>query len=442
MDWTGLENRLAQTIGLEASALGSTVFRQSVGRRMRAREADTLPEYMKLLDSDGDEFQALVEELVVLESWFFRHAHSFELLRRHAVSTMVARQQPYRVLSFPCAGGEEPYSIVMALREAGLGFHQFQVDAADISETALLKARGGNYGLRSIRVVAPAIQARYFRIADQSVEVLPEIRQAVCFIRANIIDVQSAFQGEKFDAVFCRNLLIYLTPVARRRVLQAVDGWLSPSGLFFVGHAEVLREIGGLFEPVQERGAFAFCRSPGAQAAQFERPAMLPERSRSGDQDVSPAHPPTSTKTGKSQSVKLTETAAPNVPLPTQKLSEHKSRVGSNSASREALLDELARRVRRYPVRRRHPEAIEICQQQLRQNGPNPEVYHLLGMVFQAAGMYDEAKHALERAVYLDPQHEESLLSLALLARRRGEVQIADRFEQRSQRAHDRRQPT
>ena len=167
MDWTGLENRLAQTIGLESSALGSTVFRQSVGRRMRAREADTLPDYMKLLDSDSVEFQALVEELVVRESWFFRHAHAFELLRRHATSTMADRQQPYRVLSFPCAGGEEPYSIVMSLREAGLDFHQFQVDAADISETALQKARGGKYGLRSVRVVAPAIQDRYFRVTDQ-----------------------------------------------------------------------------------------------------------------------------------------------------------------------------------------------------------------------------------------------------------------------------------
>jgi chemotaxis methyl-accepting protein methylase len=71
MDWTGLENRLAQTIGLESSALGSIVFRQSVGRRMRAREAEALPAYMKLLDSDSGEFQALVEELVVRESWFF-----------------------------------------------------------------------------------------------------------------------------------------------------------------------------------------------------------------------------------------------------------------------------------------------------------------------------------------------------------------------------------
>ena len=201
----------------------------------------------KLLDSDGVEFQALVEELVVRESWFFRHAHAFELLRRHAASTMVARQKPYRVLSFPCAGGEEPYSIVMTLRDAGLGFHQFQVDAADISETAIQKARGGKYGMRSVRVVAPAIQGRYFRIADQSVEVLPEIRQAVRFIRANIIDTQSVIPGDKYDAVFCRNLLIYLTSAARQRVLQAVAGWLSPSGLFFVGHAEMLREFGETF---------------------------------------------------------------------------------------------------------------------------------------------------------------------------------------------------
>ena len=117
-------------------------------------------------------------------------------------------------------------------------------------------------------------------------------------------------------------------------------------------------------------------------------------------------------------------------------------RAGTNHSSREVLLDDLVHKVSALSSAARHPEAIEVCQQQLRQNGPSPQVYHLLGMVFQAAGMYDEAKQALERAVYLDPQHEESLLSLALLARRRGEDQIADRFEHRSQRAHDRRQPT
>ncbi len=169
MDWTDLENRLAKIIGLESSALGTTVFRQSVGRRMRAREAEDLPVYTKLLDSDSVEFQALVEELVVRESWFFRHTHAFELLRRHAAATMSERQKPYRVLSFPCAGGEEPYSIVMCLREAGLDFHQFRVDAADISETALRTAHDGKYGLRSVRVVTPGILSRYFRVADSEI---------------------------------------------------------------------------------------------------------------------------------------------------------------------------------------------------------------------------------------------------------------------------------
>ena len=263
---------------------------------------------MKLLDSDSDEFQAIVEELVVLESWFFRHAHAFELLCRHAASTMVARHKPFRVLSFPCARGEEPYSIVMTLRDAGLGFHQFQVDAADISETAIQQARGGKYGMRSVRVVAPAIQGRYFRIADQSVEVLPEIRQAVRFIRANIIDTQSVIQGDKYDAVFCRNLLIYLTPAARQLVLQAVAGWLSPSGLFFVGHAEMLQKFGELFEPVQERGAFAYCRRSETQAARSEQPPALPLRSRSRDQAAEPSHRPITTRTSKRQSVKRAET--------------------------------------------------------------------------------------------------------------------------------------
>ena len=98
------------------------------------------------------------------------------------------------------------------------------------------------------------------------VEVRPEIRQAVRFIQANIVEAQGVLHGNTYDAVFCRNLVIYLTPTARQRIMQDVDRWLSPGGLFFVGHAEMLREFDELFEPVQERGAFAYCRRSGAKA--------------------------------------------------------------------------------------------------------------------------------------------------------------------------------
>ncbi len=423
MDWTGLENRLAQTIGLESSSLGETVIRQSIGRRMRARETESQTDYLKLVDFDAAEFQALIEELVVRESWFFRHAHAFELVQRHAISTMAARHEPYRVLSFPCAGGEEPYSIVMALREAGLGFHQFQVAAADISETALQTARRGNYGLRSVRVVAPAIQDRYFRVADQTVEVLPEIRQAVRFIRANIIDARSELDGDTFDAVFCRNLLIYLTPAARQRVIKAVLLWLASGGLFFVGHAEVLREFEELFEPVAERGAFAFCRRTVVEDAPSGRLAPTPAAAGPVRPNPMLVHPPAAMPTSNRDPRQVDQTAAPIKSVSTPG-------------------DELARKVSEFSSAARHREAIELCEQQLRQNGPSARVYHLLGMVYQAAGMHEQAEQALERAVYLDPDHEEALLALALLARRRGDLQIAERIEQRSQRARERRERT
>ena len=434
MGWTALENRLAQAIGLEASSLGSIVFRQAVGRRMRAREAESLPIYTRLLDSDGAEFQALVEELVVRESWFFRHAHAFELLRRHAAATVAERRAPYRVLSFPCAGGEEPYSIVMSLREAGLDFPKFHVDAADISETALQKARGGRYGLRSVRVVPPAIQDRYFRITSESVEVRPEIRQAVHFTQGNIVEAQSVLRGNTYDAVFCRNLVIYLTPIARRRLMQDVNRWLSPSGLFFVGHAEILKEFEELFEPVNERGAFAYCRRSPAKSVQSARPVPVAVPARSGDFNARVVAAPAS----KGRSAQVIQNEVPTDPSSAQSSNRLELHVASLQASQAVMRDELLRRVSELSNASRHPEAIEACKQQLQQEGPSPRGYHLLGMVLQAAGLHEEAAQALERAIYLDPHHEEALLALSLLARRRGDGRVADRFEQRSQRAHHR----
>ena len=438
-DLTVLEDRLAQAIGLDSGSLGSTVFRQAVDRRMRARGVEALPAYIRLLDSDAMEFQALVEELVVKESWFFRHAHAFDLLREHAATTMTERREPYRVLSFPCAGGEEPYSIAMCLREAGLGFHQVQIEAADISETALQKARGGSYGLRSIRVVPPEIRDRYFRVTTESVEVLPEIRQAVRFAHANIVGSQSLLQGAAYDAVFCRNLLIYLTPAARQRVMQDVYRSLAPGGLFFVGHAEMLQEFETWFEPVRQRGAFAYGRRSATMPVPSESPAALSEATHPDDLNFGLVHLKVTAPTNKGRSVNLPQSEAPSVASPARNALQARSRVNPESTSQQTMDDDWVRSVTELSNASRYLEAIEACEQQLRQTGPSPQIYHLLGMVLQAAGLPVRAAQALERAVYLDPHHEEALLALALLARRRGDVQIADRFQQRSQRAHQRR---
>jgi len=423
MDWTALEARLAQAIGLDAMSLGATVFRQAVERRMQARDVAALPAYLRILDAHAAELQSLVEELVVNESWFFRHAHAFDVLREHAVATMAERQAPYRVLSFPCAGGEEPYSIAMSLREAGLPFQQLEVDAADISAVALQKARAGVYGLRSVRVVPPTILERYFRVTPDSVEVLPETRQAVRFTLANIVETPSVLVGAKYDAVFCRNLFIYLTKAARQQVLRDIDRALSPGGLLFVGHAEMNQEFEEFFEPVRQRGAFAYGRRSAASPVSTAL-SVLPQISPRTGAAPAPIPARMSTPLPKGRSGKLQPSNAPNNSATT---------VSDNSSN-----DEAVRRASELSNASRFPEAIEICEQQIRRSGPSAQVYHTLGMVLQAAGMHEKAGAALERAVYLDPHHEDALLALALLARRRGDESVADRFQQRSLRAHDR----
>jgi chemotaxis protein methyltransferase WspC len=436
MDWNELEARLAQAIGLDAQSLGSTVFRQAVDRRMDAREVEALPAYCRLLDSDALEPRRSSRSFVVRKAGS-SGMHAFEvwstLLRR------CVRREP-RVLSVPCAGGEEPYSIVMCLREAGLGFQQFQVDAADISRAALQKAYDGVYGLRSIRVVPPAIQDRYFRVSPDSVEVLPEIRQAVRFNQANIVAAPSVLRGTTYDAVFCRNLFIYLTKAARQQVMQDIARSLSRGGLLFVGHAEMNQELEAFFEPLRQRGAFGYCRRTAASPAQTAVPRALPAESLPVVVDSLPVHVPASAPLPKSHAGRLRPIEAPSVAAAgsfEQGPREHRSRVDAAVTTVQSSRDELVREVSKLSNASRYPEAIEICERQIRQNGPSPQVYHVMGMVLQAADCTNGLSRLWNEPFIWTPITK-SAPGTGLARPTRGEDSVADRFQQRSQRAHDR----
>jgi len=221
--------------------------------------------------------------------------------------------------------------------------------------------------------------------------------------------------------------------------MQDVYRSLAPGGLFFVGHAEMLQEFETWFEPVRQRGAFAYGRRSATMPVPSESPAALSEATPLDDLNFGLVHRKVTAPTNKGLSVKLPQSEAPSVASPARNALQARSRVNPESTSQQTMDDDWVRSVTELSNASRYLEAIEACEQQLRQTGPSPQIYHLLGMVLQAAGLPERAAQALERAVYLDPHHEEALLALALLARRRGDVQIADRFQQRSQRAHQRR---
>ena len=111
------------------------------------------------------ELQALIEEVVVSESWFFRDERPFDCLREYIRKRWLDNplQPPVRVLSLACAGGEEPYSIAMVLQDLGLPARRFEIDAVDISNRGLAVARRGVYSLNAFRGVDADFRARYFR---------------------------------------------------------------------------------------------------------------------------------------------------------------------------------------------------------------------------------------------------------------------------------------
>ena len=192
------------------------------------------------------ELQALIEEVVVAESWFFRDERPFQRFCEYVRARWLgdALRPTLRVLSLPCAGGEEPYSIAMTLSDLGLPVRRFQIDAVDISARRLAIARLGVYSANAFRSGDLSFRTRYFRESSKGYELDTSIRSTVCFVQASVLDPLLLEGAPPYDVVFCRNLLIYLDAPARLSVLKAIERLLKADGLLFIGHADRLDVVG------------------------------------------------------------------------------------------------------------------------------------------------------------------------------------------------------
>ena len=148
-----IERLLKSRIGLDAESVGRSVIERAVRQRMQAQHKSTLEDYWITLNGSPKEQQALVEAVVVPETWFFRYPESFKALATLALErcTQLNTTRPLRIISLPCSSGEEPYSIAMALLDAGFAAEQFQIEALDVSDKVLEQARKGLYGRNSFR---------------------------------------------------------------------------------------------------------------------------------------------------------------------------------------------------------------------------------------------------------------------------------------------------
>ena len=422
--------------GLDAASIGVAAIERAVRERMARDRISDADSYWKRLCICAEEQQRLIEAVMVSETWFFRNRESFAALGRFASGEWLAGHPTglLRTLSAACATGEEPYSIAMALLDCGLPSDRFRVDALDISTRAIAHAHQGIYGRNSFRGADLAFRDRYFEHTPEGFRVISHVREPVRLRSANLFTAGAFTGAERYDIVFCRNVLIYFDRPMQRRAIQILVDLMTADGIIFVGPAEsaLLTESGLLSARIPH--AFAFRRaqqtsieadphSPSGLTARAWLPRGLRERGVRAQVQRSPRRKPAVTA-GPLRTTGL-HAAAAATPAP----------AAAQPAAADAEVSWMER-ARQLADEGSLAEALRLCEQGLRQSPPSAQAFYLLGLLHDAAGRPDRAGENYRKALYLDPTHEEALVHLATLLMGEGDEGGAASLLDRARRLH------
>ena len=258
--------------GLHFDAETRYVFEKRVMRRVRELELTSFAAYHLLLRSGaqgGEELARLVDELTINETYFFRERAQLVTLATEIVPELRAAREgrPVQIWSAGCSSGEEPYSVVILAREAGLvpGL-DFRVYASDISHRMLRRAREGVYRESSFRETEPSLRERYFTRCEQGRRIVDEVKEHVDFMHLNLFDVSKLALLGTMDVIVCRNVIIYFDATGKRRTIDTFHARIRPGGYLLLGHSESLIHLSTAFELRQLRRDLVY-RRPLASAA-------------------------------------------------------------------------------------------------------------------------------------------------------------------------------
>jgi chemotaxis protein methyltransferase WspC len=407
MNFTGIELAVRQRLGIDAESLGTAVLPRAIDLRLRARGVTTPEAYLGLLAAEPDEAEALVAELVVGETWFFRGGRPlFDRLAEFVGNRAATRtpDQPVRVLSVPCSTGEEPYSLAIALHERMAQPERYVIDAVDVSPRHLERAVAGRFTAFAFREAGIDIRPDYFRQHDARWELLPRLRHQVRFRAANVIDPAFLVDESPYDLILCRNLFIYLTPEARKQAMSALDRLLVIDGRLCLTPGEADRLPPNQFT-ADGPGEFGIYRRIGVGSAIHAVPAWARE--------ASPASPP--------PAAGIPPQLQPPAPAPPPTRPAEEIQAPPFSLEQARQLANAGRLV----------DALAACERLLRDGPASANAYALLGAIRQARGDAAEAAEAFRRALYLDPDHPEALAHMSVICERRGDAPQAAALRRR-----------
>jgi len=405
-----LKALVIETTGMAFYADKDGELARILGERIEAAGVKGCARYLDLLkdaDRGPAEMDALIAELTIGETYFFRHKEQFDALRGIVMEEVIGRNQALRrirIWSAGCATGPEPYSLaIMLKREFGTriaGWH-ISILATDINQKFLARAREGRYGEWALRAMPDSIRHDCFDKVGDQWAIKPEYKRLVTFQYHNLIknrfpSIVDNLAG--FDIIICRNVIIYFSRDTIRELIPNFYDSLAENGWLIMGHAEPDLELFRRFRGVNTGGAVLYQKAPPPSPAP---PRPFP---------VVAAPPPRSPT-----APRLRERSRPAAPPPPSPPAP---------VSFTAKADGLAR-MRELADRGQWDEAIKEGDRLLADNVLDARLHFYRGLVLEQSGAKDESEKALRRAIYLDRHMVLPHYHLGLFMLSRNEIKAA-----------------
>jgi len=242
-EWMGIFKLLRETSGVDFTFYKKPTINRRVSRRMALKKFKRLSEYLKYLQGNREELNALYQDLLIHVTSFFREPEVFRALRNKILPQILARKtarDPVRIWVPGCSSGEEAYSIAICLLENlgdRAGSTSIQIFASDVNEQLVDRSRGGLYPKDALKKVSKERVRRFFDLVNGKYQIKSGVRDLCIFARHNLAE-DPPFS--RMDLISCRNVLIYLEPVLQKRILASFRYALRDGGFLLLGKSETL----------------------------------------------------------------------------------------------------------------------------------------------------------------------------------------------------------
>lgn len=413
MSLENIQILLKESMGLNPDSIGIKTIKRDIDARMNFHGMNDYGRYLEYLKQEPQEIKNLIEEVIIPETWFLRDKKPFEALASF-VKNEWGKNEQLNILSLPCSTGEEPYSIAITLLQNGLSSSDFSITAIDISLDNIIQAVQGRYTENSFRGTDDIFKDTYFSLSDGYFHLNEDIKNTVTFKNQNLFELDILEHNSHYHVIFCRNLLIYFDRDTQDMAISILGNMLKKNGILFAGHAESTPYMKSWEASKKFANSYAFRKFNDADGdnktpRKVSRPAT--NKGLSSTRQTAPAN---------NENVKPFKLAPAihtgNVAITTSNVTFDADK--ALSLANEGRLGDAAR----------------LSEEYVSNHGPDVEAFMVLALVRNATGNQEDAMDYLRKVIYLEPDHYDALVHLALLAEQTGKTEEANILKKRAER--------